>query len=68
MGANRTQAVGVSVFLAAFVLIAAGMAAGGSLLLISPRSGAAGRRRIALFLRAKPWEHDGRAEEELWLS
>ena len=34
MGAHRTQAVGVSLFLAAFVLIAAGLAAGGNLPLI----------------------------------
>lgn len=34
MGTNSTQAFGVTFFLAAFTLIAAGMAMGGSLLLI----------------------------------
>ena len=57
MGANRTQAVGVSGFLAAFVVIAAGMAAGGSLSLILLGLVLLGGA-FALFLRAKPWEHE----------
>ncbi|HEY5480224.1 MAG TPA: hypothetical protein VIL39_01965 [Verrucomicrobiae bacterium] len=36
MGTNSTQAFGVTFFLAAFTLIAVGMARGGSLLLILP--------------------------------
>ena len=34
MGANSTQAIGVSLFLVAFVFIASGMAQGGNVLLI----------------------------------
>ena len=56
MGANPTQALGVAVFLIAFVFIAAGLAAGGSLLwillglvllVVS----------LGIFYRAKPWEN-----------
>ena len=56
MGANTTQALGVSVFLIAFVLISAGMAMGGSLVLIL-----LGLVLLAvsmgILLKAKPWEH-----------
>ncbi len=57
MGTNSTQAFGVALFLVAFTLIAAGMAMGGSLLLILPGlvllaiSG-------AVLLRAKSLEHE----------
>ena len=57
MGTNRTQAVGVSLFLVAFVLIAAGMAAGGSLLPLLLGLVLLGISS-ALFLKAKPWEHE----------
>ena len=57
MGANRTQAVGVTSFLAAFVFIAAGMAAGGNLLLILLGLVLLGIS-FAVFLKAKPWEHE----------
>ena len=56
MGANTTQALGVSVFLIAFVLISAGMAMGGSLVLIL-----LGLVLLAvsmgILLKAKPLEH-----------
>ena len=56
MGANRTQAHAVALFLAAFVLIAAGFAANVSFLwlIIGLALLAAS---IALFLKCKPWEH-----------
>jgi hypothetical protein len=57
MGANRTQAVAVASFLAAFVLIAGGMAAGGNLWLILFGLVLLGVS-CAVFLRAKPWEHE----------
>ncbi len=57
MGANRTQAVGVSLFFAAFVLIAAGMAAGGSVLIILLGLVLLAVS-FALFVKAKPWEHE----------
>ena len=56
MGANRTQALSVSVFLAAFVFIACGMALGGSLMLILLGVGLLGVS-FAASLKAKPWEH-----------
>jgi hypothetical protein len=56
MGANSTQALGVAVFLIAFVLISAGMAMGGSLALT-----VLGLASIAVSMgilrKAKPWEH-----------
>jgi len=55
MGANPTQAQGVGLFLIAFVLIAAGLAADISFLylLIGLAFLAAS---IVLFLKCKPWE------------
>jgi len=55
MGANPTQAAGVSLFLIAFVLLAGALAGGGILyalgfLVLLGIS-------VALFLKAKPWEH-----------
>ena len=59
MGANTTQAGGVLIFLVAFVLLAAGLAGGRTVLLL------VGLLVLgvsaALFLRCKPWEHQ---EEE----
>ena len=55
MGANTTQAGGITVFLLAFVLLAYGIADGGILFdLIGAvlLAGAAG-----LFLKCKAWEH-----------
>ena len=57
MGANTTQAAGVSVFLAAFTVLSAGIANGGVLmdllglaLLVAS---------ITLFRKCKPWEDAG---------
>ena len=59
MGANPTQARGVLIFLIAFVLLAAGLAGGRTVLLL------AGLMVLgvsaALLFRCKPWEHQ---EEE----
>ena len=56
MGANPTQAQGLIVFIIAFVLLAGGLAAGGSLLYIL-----GGLALLAvscgLFMKCKPWEH-----------
>lgn len=55
MGANSTQALGVTLFLLSFVVMAGAMAMGGNLpllllsLVILAVSG-------GVFLRAKPWE------------
>jgi hypothetical protein len=56
MGANRTQALSVTVFLAAFTCIACGMAMGGSLVLILLGVVLLGVS-FAASLKAKPWEH-----------
>lgn len=56
MGTNRTQALGVFLFMLALVVIAAGMASGGSLLLILPGLFLIGASFMA-FLKAKPWEN-----------
>jgi hypothetical protein len=55
MGANPTQAQGVALFLIAFVLIACGFAAGGSIMYIL---GGLALLAVAcgLFMKAKPWE------------
>jgi hypothetical protein len=56
MGSNPTQAQGVVLFFLAFVLIAAGLASGGSLMYIL-----IGLALLAascgLFMKCKPWEH-----------
>ena len=54
MGANSTQAAGVTFFLVAFVLLAGAFAGGGILLLI----GALALVGVAcsFFLKCKPWE------------
>ena len=54
MGANSTQAVGVTAFLIAFTLIAAGIAAGGMILsLVGVVLLAVS---LGVFRKAKPWE------------
>ena len=55
MGANPTQAQGILLFLIAFVLLAAGFAAGGSIMYIL---GGLAVLAVAcgLFMKAKPWE------------
>ncbi len=59
MGSNSTQALGVTIFLASFVLIAAGMAMGGSVFLILAGLVLLGIS-MAVFLKAKPLEHEER--------
>ena len=56
MGANPTQAVGVTLFLLAFVMLAGAMA-GGGILLIAGFLALLGVS-IAAFLKCKPWEHE----------
>jgi hypothetical protein len=55
MGANPTQAQGIILFFIAFILLAGGFAAGGSLMYIliglAVLAGSCG-----LFLKCKPWE------------
>ena len=55
MGANPTQAQGVLLFLVAFVLLAGGFAAGGSIMYIL---GGLALLAVAcgLFMKCKPWE------------
>lgn len=59
MGSNSTQALGVTIFLASFVLIAAGMAMGGRVFLILAGLVLLGIS-MAVFLKAKPLEHEER--------
>ena len=56
MGANPTQAKGVALFLIAFTLIAAGLAADVSIVALLAGL-AALAASIALFLKCKPWEY-----------
>ncbi|HEY4084539.1 MAG TPA: hypothetical protein VGM43_01315 [Bryobacteraceae bacterium] len=62
MGANSTQAVGVLLFLVAFVLLAGAFAGGGLILALGfvVSLGAS----VATFLKCKPWENEGREEIE----
>lgn len=55
MGANPTQAVGIALFLIAFVLLAGGLAGGGILYILGflVLLGIS----IAMFMKCKPWEH-----------
>ena len=55
MGANPTQAAGVTLFLIAFAMLAGALAGGGILLGIGfvVLLGAS----IAMFMKCKPWEH-----------
>ena len=56
MGANPTQAVGVTLFLIAFVFLAAGLAAGGNAVLIVAAV-AFLAAACGVFFKARPWEH-----------
>ena len=57
MGANPTQAQGVALFLVAFTLIAAGLAADiNYLYVLIGLALLAGS--IGLFIKCKPWEHN----------
>lgn len=55
MGANSTQALGVTMFLAAFVIMAAAMASDGNLLLLL-LSIVILAVAVGIFRKAKPWE------------
>jgi hypothetical protein len=54
MGANSTQAIGITLFLIAFVLLAGAMAGGGILYVVGflILLGIS----VAMFMKAKPWE------------
>lgn len=54
MGANPTQAIGVTLFLIAFIVLAAGLAGGGILFYLVGLVllGAS----VGVFLKCKPWE------------
>jgi uncharacterized membrane protein len=54
MGANSTQAIGLTAFLVAFTLIAAGIAAGG--ILVSLVGVVLFVVSLGVFRKAKPWE------------
>ena len=54
MGANTTQAIGVSAFLIAFTLISAGIAGGG--ILVSLVGLVLLAVSLGVFRKAKPWE------------
>ena len=56
MGANKTQAQGVALFLVAFVLIAAGLAADYSVIMLAAGLVVLGAS-MAIFAKCKPWEH-----------
>jgi hypothetical protein len=56
VGANSTQAQAVCLFLIAFTLIAAGLAADVSFLMVGLGVLVLGGS-VMLFLRCKPWEH-----------
>ena len=56
MGTNATQAQGVCLFLVAFTLIAAGLAADVNFICLVLGVLALGVS-ILLFVKAKPWEH-----------
>lgn len=55
MGANTTQAIGVTLFLIAFVSLAGAMAGGGILYILGflILLGIS----CAIFMKCKPWEH-----------
>jgi len=54
MGANSTQAIGLTAFLVAFTLIAVGIAAGG--ILVSLVGVVLFVVSLGVFRKAKPWE------------
>lgn len=55
MGANRTQALGILVFLLAFVFISCAFAGGGMLAAVGGIVLLAAA--VYLFQKCKPWEH-----------
>jgi hypothetical protein len=55
MGANPTQAVGITLFLIAFVLLAGALAGGGILYFLGFLVSLG--ISIAMFMKAKPWEN-----------
>lgn len=57
MGANSTQAVGILLFLVAFVLLAGAFAGGGVLLALGFAVVLGGS--VAMFMKCKPWENGG---------
>ncbi len=63
MGANRTQAQGVALFLIAFVCMAAGLAEDVNYLWIALGIMLIGAS-AALLIRCKPWEHQEGREGE----
>ena len=60
MGANPTQAIGIALFLVAFVLLG-GAFAGGGMLLTAGFLVCLGAS-IAMFMKCKPWEHQSKEE------
>ena len=56
MGANSTQGVAILIFLVAFTCLSGALFADGNVLLILLFLVGAGVS-VALFLKAKPWEH-----------
>jgi hypothetical protein len=56
MGANKTQAQAVALFLVAFVLIAVGLAADISVIALAAGFIVLGVS-MAIFAKCKPWEH-----------
>ena len=56
MGANPTQAQGVLLFIVAFTLIAAGLAANINYIAVLVGIAVLGGS-VGLFLKCKPWEH-----------
>ena len=59
MGANSTQGVAVMLFLVAFTLLSMALFNDGSVLYLVGFLVAFGAS-VALFLKAKPWEHAGK--------
>ena len=55
MGANSTQGIAVAVFLAAFTVLAAGLAQSGIVLELLGLVGIVAS--IGLFVKCKPWEN-----------
>ena len=55
MGANPTQAVGITLFLIAFAILAGALAGGGILFFLGflVLLGVS----VAMFVKCKPWEH-----------
>jgi hypothetical protein len=60
MGANPTQAIGVLLFLVAFVLLAGAFAGGGMLLALGFVVCLGGS--VAMFMKCKPWENQSKED------